>query len=211
MPPEAQNTLYYVHDPMCSWCWGFRPTLLEFRQQLPQSLALVSLVGGLAPDSDKPMESGMRDGLQQTWRHIQKTIPGTEFNFDFWTENTPRRSTYPACRAVIAARHLKGLDNEMTLAIQHAYYLKAQNPSDLSTLADAAVNIGLERENFVELMTSPSIEEMLSQELTEVRSIGVTSFPSLVLETGMCLKDIRIDYNHAESMLEQIKSGLESN
>ncbi|MFT6977114.1 MAG: putative protein-disulfide isomerase, partial [Shewanella psychromarinicola] len=20
------TTLYYVHDPMCSWCWGYRPT-----------------------------------------------------------------------------------------------------------------------------------------------------------------------------------------
>ena len=22
----ATRTLIYVHDPMCSWCWGFRPT-----------------------------------------------------------------------------------------------------------------------------------------------------------------------------------------
>lgn len=210
MSPEAQNTLYYVHDPMCSWCWGFRPILLEFRNKLPRNLNLVSLVGGLAPDSTKPMDLGMRDSLQQTWRHIQNTIPGTGFNFDFWTENTPRRSTYPACRAVIAARHLKGMEDEMTLAIQQAYYLKAQNPSDLSTLTDAAVAIGLDQGAFVELMKSPAIEEMLSQELTQVQSIGVTSFPSLVLETGMCLQDIGIDYRHADSMLEKVQSGLET-
>ena len=210
MPPEAQNTLYYVHDPMCSWCWGFRPTWLAFRQKIPQNLNLVTLVGGLAPDSDQPMAQGLRDGIQQAWQQIQQVIPGTEFNFDFWTDNTPRRSTYPACRAVIAARHLNNMEDEMTLAIQQAYYLKALNPSDLSTLTDAAVEIGLDKDAFVELMTSASIENMLSHELAEVRSIGVSSFPSLVLETGMCLKDIKIDYNHPDRMIEQINSALES-
>ncbi|MBE8572891.1 DsbA family protein, partial [Vibrio sp. OPT46] len=27
--------LYYVHDPMCSWCWGYKPTLDKLKQQLP--------------------------------------------------------------------------------------------------------------------------------------------------------------------------------
>jgi putative protein-disulfide isomerase len=195
---------------MCSWCWGFRPTWLEFRQKIPQNLNLVTLVGGLAPDSDQPMVQGLRDGIQQAWHQIQQVIPGTEFNFDFWTDNTPRRSTYPACRAVIAARHLNDMEDEMTLAIQQAYYLKALNPSDLSTLTDAAVQIGLDKDAFVELMTGSSIDDMLSHELAKVRSIGVSSFPSLVLEAGMCLKDIKVDYNHADRMLEQINSALES-
>ena len=37
-------------------------------------------------------------------RRIEGRIPGVRFNFDFWTHCTPKRSTYPACRAVIAAR-----------------------------------------------------------------------------------------------------------
>ena len=23
---EEKATLYYVYDPMCSWCWGYKPT-----------------------------------------------------------------------------------------------------------------------------------------------------------------------------------------
>jgi len=98
------DTLFYVHDPMCSWCWGFAPTFETVLSELPNSVKVNHLLGGLAPDSNDPMPESMQLSLQQTWQRIAEVIPGTEFNFDFWTQNAPRRSTWPSCRAVIAAR-----------------------------------------------------------------------------------------------------------
>ncbi len=201
----ADARLYYVHDPMCSWCWGFRPVWQQVRQQLPAGLQLVSWVGGLAPDSDVPMPLEMREKLQATWQRIQQVIPGTEFNYDFWRDNTPRRSTYPACRAVIAARELADKADQMTLGIQQAYYLQARNPSDLDTLTDTAVDIGLQGEAFIELMTSPQMQELFQRELQQVRAIGVNSFPSIVLEIAGRLHDIKLDYNSAPRLLASIQ------
>ena len=122
-------TLIYVHDPMCSWCWGFEPTRKKFFAAVEDRLPIRRLVGGLAPDSDVPMAEEMRAMLQQTWQRIQQTIPGTEFNFHFWQVCTPRRSTYPANRAVLAARlQGEGYDPAMTHRIQQAYYLEARKP-----------------------------------------------------------------------------------
>jgi putative protein-disulfide isomerase len=97
-----QETLYYVHDPMCSWCWGFEPTRRQLFAALEGRLQIERLVGGLAPDTDEPMPATMRNMLQQTWHRIAISIPGTEFNFEFWEKCQPRRATYPANRAVIA-------------------------------------------------------------------------------------------------------------
>ena len=114
--------LYYFHDPMCSWCWGFRPTLLKLLGELPDEIAVRSVVGGLAADSDAPMPAEQRIAIQDHWRRIEAML-GTEFNHDFWSCCEPRRSTYPACRAVIAAeRQSRG--KAMTQAIQKAYYLQ---------------------------------------------------------------------------------------
>ncbi|MFK5983922.1 MAG: hypothetical protein QM479_00650 [Pseudomonadota bacterium] len=96
--------IYYVHDPMCSWCWVFSDTYLKFIQQLDKSIEVIRLLGGLAKDSDEPMTAETRTMVETAWHNIEKKIPAKKFNFDFWTLNTPRRSTYPACRAVIAAR-----------------------------------------------------------------------------------------------------------
>ena len=96
--------LYYFHDPMCSWCWGFRPAWLQVIDAVSERVEIRYVLGGLAPDTDKPMPPSMQAHLQQTWRRIQQDIPGTQFNFDFWTRCSPSRSTYPACRAIIATR-----------------------------------------------------------------------------------------------------------
>ena len=138
MPP-ATPILYYVHDPMCSWCWALRPMWQRIRSGLPVPVRVKNLLGGLAPDSDAPMAESMRTHLEATWQRIQEQVPDTGFNFAFWQQCQPRRSTYPACRAVIAARQ-QGAAREETMihAIQKAYYLGARNPSDTQTLVALA-------------------------------------------------------------------------
>jgi len=133
---KQMATLYFYHDPMCSWCWGYRPVSDRLFASLPNSVELVKIVGGLAPDSDEPMPQNLLEGLPKAWSRIHDLL-GTEFNFDFWSKCKPRRSTYPACRAVLAADNQNKYD-EMIDAIQHAYYLRAMNPSDLVTLETLA-------------------------------------------------------------------------
>ncbi len=210
MNNSTSMTLYYVHDPMCSWCWGFRPVWQQIRQNLPAQIELVSWVGGLAPDSDEPMPQAMRDQLQSTWKRISEVIPGTQFNFDFWTLNTPRRSTYPACRAVIVARQMANMENEMTYAIQQAYYLQAKNPSDLETLCSLAQQIGLDADQFKQRMFSTDLMQDFEQELAAVRNIGVNSFPSLVLASEQSRFNIPINYTAAEAVLDDIHHLIES-
>ncbi|MGD8838305.1 MAG: DsbA family protein [Gammaproteobacteria bacterium] len=201
------RTLVYVHDPMCSWCWGFEPTRRKIFAGLPADMAVKRLLGGLAPDADQPMPEAMRAGLQQTWHRIAEMIPGTQFNFEFWEKNTPRRSTYPANRAVIAAR-LQGdeYDPSMTAAIQQAYYLQARNPSDNSILIELAGEIGLDRERFAADLVADSTHDMLLEEIGQARALGIDSFPSLAVLHHGILRHIGLDYGNADAMLRQIEA-----
>ena len=198
-------TLIYAHDPMCAWCWGFRPTWQDLRQQLPAHIQVKTLLGGLAPDSDEPMVEDMRRYLRDTWRQIQQRIPGTEFNFDFWEHCRPRRSTYPACRAVIAARRLKAdSEDAMILAIQKAYYLQARNPSLPATLIELAEEIGLDGPVFLEVMNAATTHTELREEIAQCRRLRLTSFPSLALEVEGEHWPIRPEYGHPEAIRKQI-------
>lgn len=191
--------LYHVHDPMCSWCWGYRPTWQRIVEQLPDKIQLVSLLGGLAPDSDQPMPDEMQSYLQQAWRKIAQQL-GTEFNFDFWQRCQPRRSTYPACRAVIAAARQQAGD-AMTLAIQQAYYLRAMNPSDDDTLLQLAGELGLDNQRFAADLADPATQAELETQIALARRLGADSFPSLVYLKGDRPQNIAIDYLSAESTL----------
>lgn len=187
-----KSILYYVHDPMCSWCWGYRPTWDALRQALPEDVQQVNVVGGLAPDSDEPMPLEQQKLIAGYWRRIAEEL-GTKFNFDFWTNCAPRRSTYPACRAVLAAA-VQDAEEAMINAIQHAYYLRAMNPSDASTLIELAKDIGLDAKRFAGDLASEGIRHELERHFALRRSIDVYSFPSLVLQIGQETYPVPLDY-----------------
>ena len=201
------KTLIYVHDPMCSWCYGFEPVRRLIFERLEGRMEIIRLLGGLAPDSDAPMPEATQAMIRQAWQRIEQVIPGTEFNYDFWTLCEPRRSTYPANRAVIAAR-LQGLQYEqmMTSRIQQAYYREARNPSESQTLVELAAELGLDEVRFGSDLSSPEVEQQLMTEIQQARSIGIDSFPSVAVIEENRLVHIGLDYNDAEAMLSQIEA-----
>ena len=199
------KTLYYVHDPMCSWCWAFRLSLNTLIEALPKEINIIRLLGGLAPDSDLPMPENTREYVLQNWRAIEKQVPETKFNYDFWEKCKPRRSTYPACRAVIAARKQKDVfDTAMTLAIQEAYYLEARNPSDYETLINLAEEIGADKNKFSKDVRSTETDKILEEEIQQSKSLDLKSLPSLLFIDGERKIRIEPDYLDAQVMLDQI-------
>ena len=195
---------------MCSWCYAFGPVLERLLTSLPQQIAVKRLLGGLATDSDEPMPQQMQSYLQLTWRRIETRVPGIQFNFDFWHQCQPRRSTWRACRAVIAARQQNAVfDETMTRAIQQAYYQQARNPSDRETLIALAAEIGADSDRFAQQLDADITQSLLIEEMEVNRGLGVDSFPSLVLLTDdNRQKLIEVDYWDAAQMRERIESLL---
>lgn len=174
--------LLYLMDPMCSWCWAFAPVIDQLQSTYPD-IPLDTVMGGLAPDSDAPMSQDLQQMISATWHRIEEQT-GTRFNHDFWKNCAPRRSTYPACRAVISAEQLKaGSSKTMIRAIQQAYYLQSKNPSDADTLIKLAEGLGLDRAVFTDQLYSDETEQLLQQHLRLAAQIGANGFPSLYLAT----------------------------
>lgn len=200
------STLFYIHDPMCSWCWGFSKTLDILETTLPADVKLARVLGGLAADSDVPMPESMQQMLQQTWKQIQIAIPGAQFNYDFWTDNEPRRSTWLSCRAVIAAKEQDPkLEAPMIRAIQEAYYLHAKNPSNTDVLAAIAQQVGCNVDLFNKQLNSEKVKAALSDDMQFCRELGAQGFPSLRIKTSSAqLFEIPVSYNNPSVMLDQI-------
>ncbi|MCB1876134.1 MAG: DsbA family protein [Chromatiales bacterium] len=199
------KVLYYIHDPMCSWCYAFAPAWQALCESLPPAIEIRRLLGGLAADDDLPMDAALRQHLMDTWRRIEARVPGTRFNFDFWRNNTPRRSTWIACRAVIAARRQDVQhDLTMTAAIAHAYYREARNPSDEQTLIDLASEIGIDNVRFTVDLRSAGTQAALASEMGRAKSMGAHGFPSLILDLDGTRWPVAVDYRDPRTMLETI-------
>lgn len=193
--------LIYIMDPMCSWCYAFQPHLKTLIGQLKPEIKVLCYMGGLAPDSDDPMPEEMQQTIQQTWMQIEART-GTHFNHDFWSRCEPRRSTYPACRAVISVEKLSpGNGMQMVEAIQKAYYLDARNPSNEDTLIDLARQIGFEPQQFKALLHSEETETTLYADLNFCKSIAVQGFPFLGLENGNSIEPLAVGYCDQDELL----------
>lgn len=201
---QLKATLYYVYDPMCAWCWGYKPVWKQIETVLNGQIDIVYVLGGLAPDSDVPMPVEQQRMIASYWKRIEGYL-GTEFNYDFWSKNTPRRSTYPACRAVIAARK-QDAEKAMYAGIQHAYYLQAKNPSDNDVLIGVAEKIGLDVDKFTEDLLAEATHSELLQELQFARNIGGNSFPSLFVKTKQGITELPVNYEDPEVTLSQIRA-----
>ena len=197
--------LIYVHDPMCRWCYAFEPLRKRLLSALGDRMPVRRLLGGLAPDSEVAMPEAMQAGLQQTWQRIEQVVPGTRFNFDFWRDCAPRRSTYPSNRAVIAARRQDpASDERMTAGIQQAYYLEARNPSDDSTLIELATALGLDGERFARDLVAEETRQEHLDEMRYSRTLGIDSFPSLAVLRDGVPRHLALTYTELDFLLEQI-------
>lgn len=191
---------------MCSWCWGFKPVWEEVKARLKHEVDIVYVAGGLAPETQEPMDANMRSYLQQAWHKITD-LTGVEFNHDFWVLNTPKRSTYPACKAVVVARQY-GLELEMYMAIQRLYYQQAGNPSEYENLYRLAEGLGLDRQQFIAQIHSGEIAKLLQQEIMLAEQLGAQGFPSLVLVRDNTAHFIEHSYTDVEENLKKIRSLL---
>ena len=199
------TTLFYIHDPMCSWCWGFSHTWNKVKNSLPSEINVQYVLGGLATDNSEVMPNEMREYIQMNWHKIEQKIPGVSFNYTFWDSCTPKRSTYPACRAVIAVKNQNSeLEQTMVKIIQQAYYLDAKNPSEDDVLISLAKTLDLDIKQFTQDLNSEPTQQKLLDDIALMQSLEVSSFPSLVLQTTNGIKSITIDYNNPKLILNQI-------
>jgi putative protein-disulfide isomerase len=176
----SPTRLLYVADPMCSWCFGFAPVLAGVEPLLGEGVELSYVMGGLAPDSDEPMDDAMRRYVQNAWRAVEERT-GARFDFSFWERHRPARSTWPACRAVLAAGE-RG--REMFAAVQRAYYREARDPSDRATLVELATELGLDGPSFARAIDAPETRADLAEHFALRGRLGATSFPSVGVERG---------------------------
>jgi len=202
------TTLYYFVDPMCSWCFGFSSEIKKVRSKFPE---IQYIMGGLAPDSAIPMTAEIKEYVKHHWHEVA-TRTGANINFEFWDKHTPTRSTYQACRAVIAAG-LQGEENKVVMleALQKAYYQEARNPTDDHTLIEVAGEIGLDTEQFKDDLYSEQVQELFRQDLGFKNAFGIQGFPTLVMQKDDNFYALTIGYIEAEVVLERAQAVLDGN
>ncbi len=173
--------VFYVADPMCSWCWGFAPVVeavvATFHDRLPVSVVL----GGLRPGTRDPVTAPFRAEILHHWREVQR-LTGQPFTFAGALPDGFVYDTEPASRAVLTIADLKPDDVLRYLQrTQEAFYVEQQDVTQSDALAALSSEFGIERERFLARFGSEAMRERTSAHFTFARQLGVRGFPTVLL------------------------------
>ena len=177
-----KTEILYVGDPMCSWCWGISPALVQLRNHYrEQEIGYRIVVGGLRPGGGDPWNDQMKDFLREHWGHVTE-MSGQPFGYDLMELEEFNYDTEPSCRAVVAARPLvKEKEMEFFEAIQRKFYVDSQDPTTSRFYASICDAFDLNYGEFLQRFESPAVQQETQQEFQLNRQWGVKGYPSVIL------------------------------
>lgn len=205
---EPIGILRYFGDPMCSWCWGFKPVLEQVDAEYPE-LKRITVLGGLRGESNAPMSDELMAMVRNAWVRIEEAT-GQPFNHDLWLEHRPLSTTLPACRAVLAVR-LIAPEKEwpFMVGLFGAYFTRGQDPTRRETYLEVADRLDLDLQAFELRLDSDEVEHALQKDLALTRKFGVTGFPSVVLSIRDNHYLVSPGYQPIEGMRRAINAAYE--
>ena len=176
--------LWYIADPMCSWCWGFSPVIEEILTMYEDKLNCALVLGGLRVGATEPMSSQQRDEILHHWQEVQK-MTGQSFRFENAMPEGFVYDTEPACRAVAAISGINtGLIFPLFKAIQSAFYKEGLDVTQKEILADIVHKFGVDKMVFLQEFDSEQADQKVKAHFNQTRQFGVRGFPTLVLQGG---------------------------
>jgi putative protein-disulfide isomerase len=177
-----QATLYFVVDPMCSWCWGFAPVIEEARERLKEQYDIHLVMGGLRTQGEMVWDTSAKTYLRQHWQQVEERT-GQPFNDILFEKSDFTYDTYPACKAVVTVRELLGEDAAFRYLhmIQHAFYAQGIDITKPRLLYGYYEQLFGNSSKFAFMYATERIDTRMYHDFAKARSMGATAFPSVVI------------------------------
>ena len=208
-----ENSLVYVGDPMCSWCYGFGVPLQKLLQQLP-GVPLAVVLGGLRAYNKVVMPDALKSTLRHHWSEVTKRS-GKPFGTGQFDQEGYIYDTEPACRAVVTIRtHAAEHTLAMYHAVQHAFYAEGRDITQTSVLADVwqelvdseqVGDVVFSRNAFMEAFESDTIKTQTRNDFAMVQQWGIRGFPALIAVVNGEAQLVANGYMEADEMLQRVQ------
>jgi predicted DsbA family dithiol-disulfide isomerase len=125
--------------------------------------------------------------IDQAKANTQNVVQmAAEVGLDFQMDTLIQTNTFDAHRLTMYAK-TKGLMKEMTERILHAYFTESKHIGDHETLTDLAVEVGLNREEVSQMLTSGEMADVVRADQQTAQQIGITGVPFFLINKKYAL------------------------
>ena len=203
-----ERILWYIADPMCSWCWGFAPIVKEIRLKYSEHLKIELVMGGLRPGTKLPMSSGQRTEILSHWKAIYGRT-GQPFSFEGAMPEGFVYDTEPSCRAIVAMALINPeLVFPLLESIQFSFYVEQKDVTNSRILAQLADKIGVDTDSYLQVFESDKAKNKVSDHFNKVRRWGVNSFPTVAVQNEEGYSILNRGYCSLDTLSQKIDGWL---
>ena len=202
--------LWYFADPMCSWCWGFSPTMDALREEFHDRMKIALVLGGLRPGTAEPMTAAAREETLHHWHAVHERTD-QPFAFEHALPEGFVYDTEPASRAVVT---VGGIDPALIFplfqAIQYAFYAAGRDVTQTPVLTELASGLGADASAFAEAFDGEPARARTQAHFRQARQAGVRGFPTLILQQGARLQPVASGCLPRETVRDAINRQLQA-
>ncbi|MCK9454683.1 MAG: DsbA family protein [Sulfurimonas sp.] len=182
-----QAELFYVGDPMCSWCWGMSEELRKIQEFCTkEGIKFSVILGGLRIGGGDAWNEHFRGFLRNEWQNIHKKT-GQKFVYSILELKEFNYDTLPACLSVyIVKKILKDKDDNSSTVlgffskIQERFYAKGLDPTRLEFYHDICREFNIDIDEFEKHFNSKEMRKELESDFALAGKLGARGMPSLI-------------------------------
>ncbi|MDX5420644.1 MAG: DsbA family protein [Hymenobacteraceae bacterium] len=202
-------TLLYITNPMSAWCYGFTPVIRRLKALWHGRLKVDVLLGDLQAFATESLLKEEKERLALSWHRVQERtyLP---FDYRFFTTKHYIFATEPACKALLCVRLLRPvLTLEVLRALHSAFFADGLDLKNTEVLVRIVGLFGISENLFLTLYESEEIMQQLEEEFAYVDSLGISSFPAVLLKTNHGLEQLSSGFCELDELEQRILQVLE--
>ncbi|MBL7944039.1 MAG: DsbA family protein [Flavobacteriales bacterium] len=208
--PTTPMQLYYIADPMCGWCYGFTPVMLQLQREHAQEYNITFISGGMITGNQVgPMPEAKRKYISSAYKRVEDMC-GIKFgaayvNGTLQNPDVIQTSVTPS----IALEVIREVAPQQTLEIFHdiqlALFSEGLEPAHFDSYKKIAERYGIKGDDFISATSQPVYADRANEQFELTASWGISGFPALVASRGDSLVLVTSGYTSYATLLDRLQ------
>lgn len=183
-----KNSIIYIYDPLCGWCYGFSQIIEQLKEDYKDRLDWCVYSGGMTIGENIFKINEASKEMSDALLNVEKT---TNIKFGEQFKNNILKSDYlySSLKPSIALTVFKEINNEQAINfavdIQKAFFYEGKDLNNLDTYLELIKKYDISDELFREMYENPSYEaKTYNEDFRKPRQFGVNGFPVIIFKKG---------------------------
>lgn len=178
--------LLYFYDALCGWCYGFSPTIKKFISENKNEFDLEVISGGMVVGDRVGPISNVAPYISSAFKTVEEKT-GVKFGDKFLNhvlkDGTAIFSSLPPAIALSAFKTILP-ENQLEYAtgLQKLIYFHGVATDSTEHFLNLAQSCGADRDKMADLLANPQAEIDAQKDFAFAQQLGVTGYPTTVLE-----------------------------